>query len=366
MQLIPQQLLEKSDKILFIAHLALGDFTYMQTYFKAFADAYPHLEIDVWIDESRRKKNVRGKNLASKTLCDWVTSCSFFSTVYHHTFSPDGFEKAKKRVLEKEYPLVISLGTLRPHRYADLARQLCSQGFVAGMGMQLKPWQLLRKRSLAKLDAIINPEVISDDGAVVHINNVYAHWFEQLFGLKVAQKQRHPFVVVPEKWQGYAAQKVEEYGAQGSKLIFINSFAKERKRCWAIEQVIDTIKELRSVYASEKITFLVNSLPSTLNDIKKHVDNEMLEDVFVFSATESFFQLPSIIACCDLVISVETSIMHFAAALNVPVVALMRQKNPEWVPWGEKGINLILSHNRSDWIKEIPAHRVVQEVKNIW
>jgi hypothetical protein len=33
--LIPADLLKKSDKILFIAHLALGDFTYLQNFFKA-------------------------------------------------------------------------------------------------------------------------------------------------------------------------------------------------------------------------------------------------------------------------------------------------------------------------------------------
>jgi hypothetical protein len=32
--LIPADLLQKSDKILFIAHLALGDFTYLQNFFR--------------------------------------------------------------------------------------------------------------------------------------------------------------------------------------------------------------------------------------------------------------------------------------------------------------------------------------------
>ena len=35
--LIPSDLLRKSDKILFIAHLALGDYTYLQNCFQAFA-----------------------------------------------------------------------------------------------------------------------------------------------------------------------------------------------------------------------------------------------------------------------------------------------------------------------------------------
>ena len=52
--LIPAELLQKSDKILFIAHLALGDFTYLQNGFRAFAAAYPHMQIHLWVDEVRR------------------------------------------------------------------------------------------------------------------------------------------------------------------------------------------------------------------------------------------------------------------------------------------------------------------------
>ena len=45
---IPSDLLRKSDKILFIAHLALGDFTYLQNFFQRFSQAYPHLKIHLW------------------------------------------------------------------------------------------------------------------------------------------------------------------------------------------------------------------------------------------------------------------------------------------------------------------------------
>ena len=53
-QLVPADLLAKADKILFVAHLALGDFTYMQNSFRAFAQAYPNIQMHLWIDELRR------------------------------------------------------------------------------------------------------------------------------------------------------------------------------------------------------------------------------------------------------------------------------------------------------------------------
>jgi hypothetical protein len=54
MQLIPASRLAKADKILFIAHLAIGDFTYLQNFFQAFSQAHPHVQVHIWIDEVRR------------------------------------------------------------------------------------------------------------------------------------------------------------------------------------------------------------------------------------------------------------------------------------------------------------------------
>ena len=51
--LVPAELLQDSDRILFIAHLALGDFAYLQSGLRAFSEAYPHLKIHVWVDETR-------------------------------------------------------------------------------------------------------------------------------------------------------------------------------------------------------------------------------------------------------------------------------------------------------------------------
>jgi ADP-heptose:LPS heptosyltransferase len=46
----------------------------------------------------------------------------------------------------------------------------------------------------------------------------------------------------------------------------------------------------------------------------------------VFLSAENFFQLPAMLSWCDLIISVETAVMHLANAVHVPVIALMRQK----------------------------------------
>jgi ADP-heptose:LPS heptosyltransferase len=54
--------------------------------------------------------------------------------------------------------------------------------------------------------------------------------------------------------------------------------------------------------------------------------------------------------------------MHLANAVGVPVLALMRQKNPEWVPFDREGSIVITAARRSDWVKEIRVEEVMKQL----
>jgi len=58
------------------------------------------------------------------------------------------------------------------------------------------------------------------------------------------------------------------------------------------------------------------------------------------------------------VVTVETSIMHLASSVNVPTIALMRRKNPEWAPWNRTRSVIITCGARKDWIEDISAEDV--------
>ena len=149
------------------------------------------------------------------------------------------------------------------------------------------------------------------------------------------------------------------------KIVFINAFAKTKKRCWPMNNVIKLVGELRENDAFYNASFVVNVLPQDYEKFENLFKNLEAQKIFLFTAHCNFFQLPAIVSLCDLVISVETSVMHIAAALKVPVIALMRQKNPEWIPYGVDEKNIILTKKRRDWVGKISVDEIVNVVESV-
>lgn len=359
--LIPADLLRKSDKILFIAHLALGDFTYLQNYFRAFKQAYPHLQVHLWVDEVRRTTDpAQWEGLRKYSLYDWVRECGCFDKVYSDTYSPALYQQSIAAAQQERYPLVVSLATLRPHLYAGLARSISPQGLVVGMKKPVGLFQPHHLLAYRKLDLALAPYDAGRDGAQ-HISDVYAHWFEQLCALALPAPARFPFVDIPPQWRDAARARLAGWGfaPRAGKLVFINPYAKTHKRCWPLERVAELIAAMQARDGWRDACFVVNAVPQELAKARAVIAAYGLARTELFSAEENFFQLPAMLAQCELIISVETAVMHLANAVHVPVIALMRQKNPEWVPIDAAHSTVITAQRRRDWVKAISVAEVM-------
>ncbi len=364
-QLVPGDLLKKTDKILFIAHLALGDFTYLQNCFQAFAQAFPHIKIHIWVDEVRRTRQAAAWPFLKKyALYDWLAECPFVAKIYQETYSPDLYEKSIAEAQQQDYPLVVSLSTLRPPMYATMARQISPRGFVVGMKKPAGMLALHKHLAYRKLDAALDPDRGVRSG--MHISDVYAGWFQQLFGMTSEPALRFPFVHIPPQWQRAAQDQLREWGFKyqeppaAGKLLFINPYAKNNKRCWPLERVVELVAALNQLEAWRGAHFIVNVVPEEMENARKFFAQHAAQQVRLFSAQENFFQLPAMLLECDLIVSVETAVMHLANAVRVPVVALMRQKNPEWAPIDQEHSVVITTANRRDWVKAITVDQVVE------
>lgn len=362
--LVAPALLRQAGKILFIAHLALGDFTYLQGCFQAFAQAHPHLKIHLWVDERRRtSRSSEWEQLRKYALYDWLAECPYIHKVYNETYSPALYRESLEAARREDYPVVVSLAVLERHKYASLARSISPRGFVVGQKKRVRPYDLPKRLVYRKLDAFI-PAYTTATHAGQHISDIYAGWFSQLFGLEIPPAARFPVLQVADKWIAYARRQFADWGFMGadgkpSRVVFVNAFSKSVERSWPLERVIGLIRTMRCEADWRDAGFVVNVVPEELGRARELFAAAGLERTWLFSAEDNFFQLPAVLSLCELVISVETAVMHLANAVHVPVIALMRQNNPEWAPIDRANSTVITAPQRGDWVDRIAVQDVM-------
>ena len=365
-QLVPQELLQRSEKILFVAHLALGDFTYMQNCFRAFAKAYPHIKMHLWVDELRRTSDQRQwDHLRKYSLYDWVTTCGLFDKVYTQTYSPALLKESMSAARAQEYPLVVSFAVLHRHKYVNLMREISPKGFIVGQKKRVRFFDIRKHLIYRKLDSYIPAYKIThahQSGAepVKHISAIYAGWFQQLFNIDISPAERLPFVNIPEQWCIYANQQFSKWNFnRDTPTIFLNGFSKSPERSWDLERIVELAHAMQQTDRWRDANFIINVIPEKLQEAKALFAHTQHHHFQLFSADENFFQLPAILSLCNLIISVETAIMHLANAVHVPVIALMRQTSPEWTPINAEITTIIKTENRKDWVDQINVDQVL-------
>jgi len=361
--LIDPALLAGADKILFIAHLALGDFTYLQSCFQAFAQAYPHLKVHLWVDERRRTRNPQAwAHLRNYVLYDWLDQCPCFHKVYKETYSPALYRRSLAEAQGEGYPLVVSLADLDRHKYAILARKISPQGFVVGQKKRVRRYDVIKHLIYRKLDAFV-PALPSSAYRGQHISDIYAGRFTRMFGLRIPQGARYPVLAIDERWRGYAREQFAAWGfASGpgaAPVLFLNAYSKSVERSWPLGRIVELIRAMQADPAWRGAGFVVNVVPEDMARARALFAADQPERSHLFSAEDNFFQLPAVLGLCSLAVSVETAVMHLANAVHVPVIALMRQKTPEWAPIDKDNSTVITVARAQDWVDRIGVAEVM-------
>jgi heptosyltransferase III len=366
--LVPAHVLARADRILFVTHLAIGDFTYLQACLRAFARAWPHVRIHVWVDERRRTADPAAwPHLRGYALYDWLAACPWIDKVYDSTYSPAAFAHAVDEARAERYPVVASLAVVDCHRYARLARRISPRGFVVGL---TKPAERLlhvpsRWAAYRRLDAAL-PVYSAAEAAQRHISDIYAEWFARYFGVDVPPAARVPRLDIPERWVRSAHALFAAWGCTvGKPVVFVNAYSTSPDRTWPLERVAALARSLRKRLAWRGVTVVVNVVPEALDEARRLFEGRPgadLAHVRLFCAEEHFFQLPAVMRLCSLVISVETAVIHLANAVGVPVVALMRRNHPEWAPIDRARSTVIMVPEPDDWVTRIGVDEVLAAV----
>jgi ADP-heptose:LPS heptosyltransferase len=369
-QLISGDLLARARKILFITHFAIGDFAYMQSCFRALKTAYPHLAIHVWVDERRRTADsTKWPHLKKYGVYDWLDHSPWVDKSYDETYSPALHAQSVAAASAEDYPIIVTLTNLDSHKYVRLARRIGRNAFIAGLKKTTtRSYDIVKQLGYRKLDASIplyKSRVYSGSGA--HISDMYADWFGRAFGIDIPKADRIPTLDIPDQWLRYAQAQFTDWGFSeaDSKVIFVNAFSKCKDRCWPFERSLELVRAMQRDPRWRGAKFIVNVVPEALPKAQALCAATPVPDMKLFSAEDNFFQLPAILGLCDLIITVETVIMHLANAVKVPVIALMRQTTPEWTPIDSANSTIVWTGAFDDWLDKIEVPAVLEAAREV-
>lgn len=335
--LISHTQLGNARRLLYMSHLAIGDYLYQGVWLNALKAKYPELGIDVWFDDCRRKPHswAAGRN---RTLGEWLGAEGSFDTLYPIVGNLSERKTQIAAARDRDYDLIVFVGKNRSEQFAKVARQISSSAFIVAtsskpLGKPLAKWWYFRR-----LDARLS----FDDYAQKYrrITKIYAAIFNAIFGLTAEDAGHQELLKI--KYAADYVQKakrfIDSFPAEDKQraLVFVNHISTGARKDYPWAQTRAVILELNKRFSN--LAFIVNSPPDRFAETRTQIesDDELREvAISAFTATDSFFELPAVMAECDFSISVDTATSHLAASLSVPQVVIMANDVKLWQPPGQ-------------------------------
>jgi ADP-heptose:LPS heptosyltransferase len=322
-------------KLLYMSHLALGDYVYQGPFLKALTQCYSNIQLDVWLDDCRHKK--KGWHAGrSQSLVQWLSSEPFVSRIYPIASSSKELEKHIQQAHLMDYDAIVYVATNRNAEFAKTALKIANHGKVFGTIPPSRLNRLINHIVYKKLDGQIHLNKLTEYD---HISDFYQDIFQQFFAIRIDQDQRQLRLNISPQIKSKSAHQIDlwakKYHLTKPKTIFINHLSTSPKRDWKLSQLEELLLLIDKKFPQS--LFILNAPPNEFQALQNWVRNNpkihplALE---VFTAKTNFFDLPSLMSLCNLVISVETSIMHLASSLNIQQIALIRESAKQWRPLG--------------------------------
>ena len=327
-----------------MTHLAIGDYLYQGVWLNALKTKYPHLAIDIWFDDCRRKPHswAAGRN---KTLGEWLEVEGSFDTIYPIVGNLTERKAQIASARNKNYDLIIFVGKNRSEQFAKVARQISSSAYIVATSSKPLSNALAKWWHFRKLDAQLSFDEYAEE--YQRITKIYAAIFNAIFGLTPRDAGGQELLKISYA-AGYtlkAKRFLDSFAADGDQrlFVFVNHISTGARKDYPWAQARAVIMGLNERFPN--LGFIVNSPPDRFAETRTLIESDSeLRTVAIkaFTATDSFFELPAVMAECKFSITVDTATSHLAASLGKPQVAIMANDTKLWQPPGD---SIILEGN---------------------
>jgi ADP-heptose:LPS heptosyltransferase len=174
--------------------------------------------------------------------------------------------------------------------------------------------------------------------------------------ITVPDAAAQPSVRLSPEAMDVARQAVAAWGPRGRGLVLVNISASSPKKFWGVEAYADLAGKLRD-------DGFLPVLVSAPGDREKLTEIATRSGARFLPPRPSLAEFAAVLSFADLIVSPDTSIIHIAAALGKPVVALFGSaySAAQWTPWGVP--NRTLSSETS--VRDISGAAVLEAARSL-
>ncbi|WP_151157233.1 glycosyltransferase family 9 protein [Oryzomonas sagensis] len=297
-------------RILFLKLDVLGDMIVTIPYIKALRDAYPEAEITIIASrhgagflEEQHKLHVKG---LYNELIVWNAPWHFSSRQVFGVRELFEMLGLLPQLWRKHFDVVIQpviFGTGVAFALLSLGKRIFA---AISLGLPLS----------RALKPLLTDPVIIDQSRIYHMKDYVE---ETLRALNIERGFNNSCDLrIDNEASSFIDQFLKSHGYMGGVLIAVNVGARNPVRILSAQKFAKVISDCRKRFSATIVLLGSESEKFLADEIATLSDGWPINSAGIFT----FNQLTAFISRCSLIITVDTGIMHLAAAVKVPIVAI--------------------------------------------
>lgn len=313
-QIISIDRLKSAQRVLFIFDLSLKDFLSVQSYLFEFSKNYPFIKIDLWVNTNCECFFRQRQSFKEKLFIEFLQECSFINNFYLNTCCTQNFKNIYDQARNFDYSIIVILSEKNHCRNIKLAKKISKKGFLVSTISKIKWYNFVKRHAYKMLGAKVDLDCALSTSSY---NNI----FQQLFSEQFVANHK-PVLFIPRRWVIYAKLRfmkwgIDKKGQRFGKVFFINAFDDNEKYSCSLKKILELVTDLKRHDEWGDINFVLHVPPSKLGSVRKFFTKHSVNNMYLFSADNNFYQVPSILSLCDGVFSVDGICSELSVLLQI-------------------------------------------------
>lgn len=167
-----------------------------------------------------------------------------------------------------------------------------------------------------------------------------------------------------ELFLGETEEKYKDYFSKENINIIFNYLGGNIKKNLSMKEVEESCKKLIEI--DKKIVVYVMTLPDRYEELKEEINEWGEERIKICDKTQDILEAAGMIKYADILVSVDTGVVHIASAYNIPVISIFPDNENSIEYFSPKSkLSYVIRCKDRRWIRDFDKEEMGKYIKEI-